>query len=156
MATQYVSKNTTPLYEKPTGKKVKLELLWGDRVEPIPSIDSSDRIEVRARARRGYVKKSDLGPDSLLEVYFIDVGQGDGVLIRTPGERHVLIDGGYKRSAQSTGKNAADFVDWKFAKDYGEAKITLDAMIASHCDADHYGGLWCVVPSRNACLMKDR
>jgi len=145
MATQYVSKNTTPLYIESTGKKVKLELLWGDRVEPIPGINCGERIEVKARTRTGYVKKSDLGPDSLLEVYFIDVGQGDGVLIRTPGDRHVLIDGGYKRSAQPTGKNTADFVDWKFAKDYGEIKIKVDAMIASHCDADHYGGLWDLV-----------
>jgi hypothetical protein len=53
-----------------------------------------------------------------------------------------MIDGGYKRAAQPTGKNAADFVDWKFAKDYGLGRIQLDAMLASHNDADHYGGLW--------------
>jgi beta-lactamase superfamily II metal-dependent hydrolase len=142
MTSYYVSKNTTPLYAESTGKKFKIELLWGDSVELIHGINSDERVKVRARARTGYVKKSDIGPDSLLEVYFIDVGQGDGILIRTPGNRHVLIDGGYKRSAQPTGKNAADFVDWKFAKDYGASKIELDVMIASHCDADHYGGLW--------------
>ncbi|MCA9728660.1 MAG: hypothetical protein KC729_13305, partial [Candidatus Eisenbacteria bacterium] len=70
------------------------------------------------------------------------VGQGDGILIRTPNHRHIMIDGGYQRSKQPTGKNAADFVDWKFAKDYGTTTIDLDVMIASHCDADHYGGLW--------------
>jgi hypothetical protein len=52
-----------------------------------------------------------------------------------------MIDGGYHRSLQDTEKNAADFVDWKFVKDYGKTTIELDAMIASHCDADHYGGL---------------
>jgi hypothetical protein len=75
-------------------------------------------------------------------VYFIDVGQGDGVLVRTPGGRHLMVDGGYKRASQPTGKNAADFVDWKFAVDYGRPQIHLDAMLASHNDADHYGGLW--------------
>jgi beta-lactamase superfamily II metal-dependent hydrolase len=97
---------------------------------------------VRARGgRQGFVTKSKLGGKSLLEFYFIDVGQGDGILIKTPAFRHVMMDGGFPRSFQDTGKNAADFVDWKFAKDYGKTTIELDAMLASHCDADHYGGL---------------
>lgn len=75
-------------------------------------------------------------------LYFIDVGQGDGILIRTPDNRHILIDAGFNRSFQPTGKNAADFVDWKFFKDYEMQNIELDAMIVSHNDADHYGGLW--------------
>ena len=95
-----------------------------------------------ARGRIGWVKNSVLDGSSLLEAYFIDVGQGDGVLVRSPDGRHLLIDGGYPRSRQPTGKNAADFVDWKFFKDYGALDIDLDMMIASHCDLDHYGGLW--------------
>jgi hypothetical protein len=63
-------------------------------------------------------------------------------LIRFPDDRHVMIDGGYGRNKQQTGKSAADFVDWKFAKDYETNRVVLDAMISSHCDADHYGGLW--------------
>jgi hypothetical protein len=61
-----------------------------------------------------------------------------------------MIDGGLQRSRQQTGKNAADFVDWKFYKDYLNSDerqdptkkiIRLDAVIASHADSDHYGGL---------------
>ena len=77
----------------------------------------------------------------MLEVYFIDVGQGDGVLIVTPDRRHIMIDGGYPRDKQNTGKSAADFVDWKFFEDYGQDAIDLDVMICSHNDQDHYGGL---------------
>jgi hypothetical protein len=33
-------------------------------------------------------------------------------------------------------------VDWKFFKDYEKDTILLDAMICSHNDQDHYGGLW--------------
>jgi hypothetical protein len=77
-----------------------------------------------------------------LELYFIDVGQGDSVLIITPDRRHVLLDGGFNRKKQPHGKSGADFLDWKFFKDYGENEIVLDAMISSHNDADHYGGLW--------------
>lgn len=62
----------------------------------------------------------------------------------------MLIDGGLERSRQQTGKSGADFVDWKFSTDYllwGEQSdatknaVRLDAMIASHADWDHYGGL---------------
>jgi len=140
MATDYISSDTAKLHVGATGTRKIKDLLWGDSVRLLTT--SGERRKVKARGATGYVKASDLGGEPLLEVYFIDVGQGDGVLIRTPGGKHILIDGGYNRAKQPTGKNAADFVDWKFAKDYGKTKIKLEAMIASHCDADHYGGLW--------------
>ena len=140
MEIDYIKSDTAPLYESLTGSKKRMELLWGDSVRVLSN--SGARRKVKARGIEGYVKPDDLGGESLLEVYFIDVGQGDGVLIRTPDNRHIMIDGGYNRAKQPTGKNAADFVDWKFYRDYGKRKIKLDAMVASHCDADHYGGLW--------------
>ena len=139
MAIKYVSSDTAPMYDAAAGGTVLLELLWGDQVTVLEP--ATPRSKVRARGKTGFVGTSALGDQSLLEVYFIDVGQGDGVLIRTPGGRHLMIDGGYKRASQPTGKNAADFVDWKFAKDYGRSQIHLDVMMASHNDADHYGGL---------------
>lgn len=134
-------KFTTTMRANPASDEGALELLWGDGFTPTGAV-SGAWVEGRARGMTGWVRAADLGAKSLLEVYFIDVGQGDGVLIRTPTGRHVLIDGGYTRTRQPLGKNAADFVDWKFFKDYGSDTIHLDAMIASHCDADHYGGLW--------------
>lgn len=136
---KYISEETAPMYEAATGKKKLLDLLWGDQVKVLEV--GSPRSKVRARGKKGYVDASALSDESLLEVYFIDVGQGDSVLIRTPDGRHIMIDGGFKRASQPTGKNAADFVDWKFAKDYGLDQIHLNVMMASHCDADHYGGL---------------
>ncbi len=138
--TRYVAQTTTPLYTQATGSKRRCELLWGDRVTILES--GATRCRARARGAVGFVETAALGDTSLLELYFIDVGQGDGALIRTPDHRHLLIDGGYTRRKQQTGKSAADFVDWKFAKDYGMDRVVLDAMISSHCDADHYGGLW--------------
>jgi beta-lactamase superfamily II metal-dependent hydrolase len=116
------------------------ELLWGDLCRDV--VINGDEAQIRARGKKGTIPASALGGKSLLEFYFIDVGQGDGVLVKTPDHRHILIDAGYNRAKQPTGKNAADFVDWKFFEDYGKQFIELDAMIASHCDADHYGGLW--------------
>ena len=121
----------------------KRDLLWGDYVNVIAR--GSGECKVRARGSMGTLATSRLMSEPLLEVYFIDVGQGDGVLVRTPDGCHILIDGGLPRSNQLTGKNAADFVDWKFFFDYGDYKIDMDAMIASHSDYDHYGGLWDLV-----------
>lgn len=130
----------TPLYENESGSKRVFDLLWGDRLQVMEQ--GASRTKVAARGRIGWVKNQVVDGASLLEVYFIDVGQGDGVLIRTPDHRHLLLDGGYPRVRQPTGKNAADFVDWKFFKDYAGLDIVLDALMASHCDLDHYGGLW--------------
>lgn len=151
MAFDYVSVDETELMSSAGSGSTGVTLLWGDRVKELGT--SGSYVKVRARAREGYVRKSHLGGKSLLEFYFIDVGQGDGVLIRTPDHRHVLIDGGFARKMQQTGKNAADFVDWKFVRDYGLKTIALDAVIASHNDADHFGGLWDLLsedPAANA------
>lgn len=137
----YVSVDKAPLYNAATGSKSRMHLLWGDRVEVVEKSGSRVKVRARGRSNYGWVAKEALGGQPLLELYFIDVGQGDGVLIRTPNGRHLIIDGGYRRASQDTRKSAADFVDWKFFHDYGEKRIVLDAMIASHCDADHYGGL---------------
>ena len=141
MAKDYVKSETAKfVYADSSGAQRTMQLLWGDEVDVQGTIDG--KATVKARGRLGVVDAAHLGGSPLLEVYFIDVGQGDGVLICTPERKHVLIDGGWIRSRQPTGKNAADFVDWKFHEDYGLERIHLDAMIASHCDADHYGGLW--------------
>ncbi|WP_191833354.1 ComEC/Rec2 family competence protein [Pseudomonas fluorescens] len=129
------------LYTESEGGKAFSWLLWGDGVKFLPSAPMHGRRKVMARGKTGWVDEVVLGGESLLEFYFIDVGQGDGILIKTPDFRHILIDGGFPRAKQPTGKSAADFVDWKFVKDYGLDMVALDALIASHNDQDHYGGL---------------
>lgn len=119
------------------------DLLWGDYLNVVERGPNTCR--VRARGSMGTLASDRLMSEALLEVYFIDVGQGDGVLVRTPDGRHMLVDGGLPRSNQMTGKNAADFVDWKFFFDYGDYRIDIDAVVASHSDYDHYGGLWDLV-----------
>lgn len=123
--------------------------IWGDRVRVLQT-DGGAR-KVSGRGGTNWVNARHLGAEPLLEVYVIDVGQGDGLLVVTPEGHHVMVDGGNIRKFQQGGKNAADFVDWKFARDYvnfedrddGEkTKIRLDAMVASHNDLDHFGGLW--------------
>ena len=132
-------KYSLPLYRRETGNAKVCDLLWGDLVQVM--IIKPGRCRVRSRGLYGWVSSSALDGESLLECYFVDVGQGDGVLLKTPAGRHMLIDGGYPRNRQPSNKNAADFVDWKFFEDYGDYRIRLDELVASHCDLDHYGGL---------------
>jgi len=123
--------------------------IWGDRVRVRESKPGVKRVS--GRGVEYWVNERHLGGQPLLEVYVIDVGQGDGLLIVTPEGHNIMVDGGNIRAFQNSGKNAADFVDWKFYKDYlswgdrddpDKTRIQLDAMIASHNDIDHFGGLW--------------
>jgi len=65
-----------------------------------------------------------------MEVHFIDVGQGDSILIQTPLNRNILIDGG----PPEAGKKVVSYL-----KQQGIKKI--DLLVATHPDIDHIGGL---------------
>lgn len=115
-------------------------LLWGDPLHEIAR--DGERVQVRARRRTGWLPASAVGDIGLLEIYVIDVGQGDGVLLRTPHDDawHV-IDAGIRATQQMTRKGAANFIRWKFIDDLQRERIRLANMIYTHPDADHYGGL---------------
>ncbi len=118
----------------------KIELLWGDPCHVEKT--SAGIATVRARGRTGTVDAARLVPDpKLLEIYVIDVGQGDGVLMKTPDGKWHLIDGGPAADDQMTLKSAASFVRWKFFEDLRRKKVSLESVILSHPDADHFGGL---------------
>ncbi|MBY5992851.1 ComEC/Rec2 family competence protein [Ferrimonas balearica] len=134
--------------DKSPSKGRKGSFLWGDRVRVVDTQSGVKRVS--GRGVEFWVNARHLGGEPLLELYVIDVGQGDGLLVVTPEGHHLMVDGGNIRSNQNGGKNAADFVDWKFFKDYlsfpdrddpAQASIQLDAMIATHNDIDHFGGL---------------
>ena len=63
-------------------------------------------------------------------MHFIDVGQGDSILIQTPNNETMLIDGGPK----SAGDKVIAFLKSQNVKD-------LDYVVATQPDADHIGGL---------------
>ena len=69
-----------------------------------------------------------------LTVCMFDVGQGDGIYIRTPGGRHILMDGG------SSSKNKVGNHILKNGIMYYGAK-ELDYVFISHSDSDHYSGI---------------
>ncbi|MFA6307123.1 MAG: ComEC/Rec2 family competence protein [Patescibacteria group bacterium] len=65
-----------------------------------------------------------------LEVDFLDVGQGDAILIKTPGGQNVLIDGGPDKAViKRLGENLA----WWDKQ--------IDLMVLTHAHDDHVTGL---------------
>jgi competence protein ComEC len=74
-----------------------------------------------------------------LRVTFIDVGQGDSILLRCPGGESWLIDGGSKNDRFDAGRQVVAPFLWN-------QQIThLDGVIGSHFHPDHIGGLPSVV-----------
>lgn len=74
---------------------------------------------------------STTSPSNNLEVHFIDVGQGDSILIDL-GDTEILIDGGGRTPGVVTYLN--DIVDGN-----------LEVIVATHPHADHIGGLIAVL-----------
>ena len=77
-----------------------------------------------------------------LQLYFVDVGQGDCTVIKTPSNKNIIVDGGGNSNSESNydiGENIVlpYLLNRKIWK--------LDYMIISHFDSDHYQGLEYVI-----------
>ena len=71
------------------------------------------------------------GPDGNLHVHFLDIGQGDSILVVTPSGRQVLIDGGPD----------GDIVSQAVADTLPRGDRSLDLVVMTHLDSDHSNGL---------------
>ena len=69
------------------------------------------------------------GPEEL-KVSFLDVGQGDAILIEGPTGIELLVDGGRDRSVLR-----------ELPRVMGPLDRSIDMVLATHPDADHIGGL---------------
>ncbi len=70
-----------------------------------------------------------------LTVYFLNVGQGDAALLRSPAGRWVLIDGGPRGPQGDAGRR----VVVPFLRNQGATQLA--AIVATHGHLDHFGGL---------------
>lgn len=70
-------------------------------------------------------------PDDNLHISFLNVGQGDAILIQTPGHQDILVDGGPSPQAINLGlSQKMPFWD-----------RTIDLVVLTHPQADHITGL---------------
>lgn len=133
MTIKYISVKTSRLYESATSNSVNTVLIYGEEVDTLGS-PQNGRIQVRFRGVTGWIDVDHLTADPSLEIYFIDVGQGDSTFIVTPERKKILVDGGV-----STG--AFRFLAWKYRLYESFSPVTIDLLVMTHADEDHIGGL---------------
>ena len=92
-------------------------------------------------------------PDGNLHVDFLDVGQGDSVLVTLPDGATLLVDGGGRPGPfrQDAGSYSEDEKFERDTRSIGEAVVSeflwqrgldkVDYILATHADADHIDGL---------------
>jgi beta-lactamase superfamily II metal-dependent hydrolase len=128
----------------PKTKKKKFgilkQILFGDFIKPYIKNGKYEThktqtgyIRVRARGADGYIKPDQIQPNRVLEVNFIDVGQGDGCHIVTPDDKHYIIDAG-------PADNMYRFLKWRFNLNKASIPPPPFTIIISHSDSDHYKG----------------
>ena len=113
----------------PNGNQIQ-HLLWGDWIKVLGPAQNG-KVPVHVRGTDGTMSESDLQAESLLELVFVDVGQGDGCLIVTPDDRRLIVDAG-------EGDNMYRYLKWRFNFLGGPRRF--DAAIITHPDSDHYNG----------------
>lgn len=119
----------------PDGPTKPIILYWGDpliigrkqgRFTEVELLDGSKWLA------KGTVKIRD---ERLLELAFIDVGQGDACLITTPDGELILVDGGETQQA-------ARYLARKYSHQTERGStVDLDAIVITHGDADHFAGI---------------
>ncbi|MBS1548355.1 MAG: MBL fold metallo-hydrolase [Bacteroidetes bacterium] len=140
----YASKNEAIIYEKVIDDKGKTpinKILMGTYVQIIENI--GDWYKVNTAGPNGWMHKNDLTEKMGLKVFFLDVGQGDGVLIEI-GKLKILVDAGPNNSMYGY------LTKWQYSYyiKKGE-KIHIDYLIISHFDTDHYKGFIPILKDEN-------
>jgi len=75
-----------------------------------------------------------IGEQSNLDIYFLDVGQGDSQLIVLPDNIKILIDGGPSKE-----------VLFELAEVLPKTDRYIDLVVMTHPQLDHFGGLYDVI-----------
>jgi beta-lactamase superfamily II metal-dependent hydrolase len=139
------------------GKTLRTMLAWGDPVSVLDEDEKRVKVEVvdyETQADGSIVPKPGVGfvkrrlgsgakaeevtlpadEVKVLKVDFVDVQQGDGALIETPGGKTITLDGGDNQLF-------ARYLAARYRGTSAEARKVIDAMVATHGDADHFAGL---------------
>ena len=129
--------------------KLLTTLAWGDEIELLGESEKFFEIKTeyyidqpdgsfKKVLGRGLIKRTTKLRDpelcDILKVSFIDVQQGDGMVLQTPKNQLVMIDGG---------DNAlfARYMAQRFVGSSKENPLEIEAIIVTHGDADHFAGL---------------
>lgn len=137
MTIKFLDKKTHRFYfTNSDGERKSYVLIYGDEIKSLngnaPSGDDFRLVEYRGR--HGEWKEPPLSLVRSLELYFLDVGQGDAAFIVTPNDTKILVDGGLR-------SRALGFLIWKYRLDLDGNSVVIDHLFLSHADKDHVEGL---------------
>ncbi|MBR9922416.1 MAG: MBL fold metallo-hydrolase [Bacteroidetes bacterium] len=154
----FISTSDAILFTVPndeSSKNYANHLILGDYAKCTGNKDG-DWLEVWCRNDKGWLLEKQLTNDRMLEINFVDIGQGDGCHIVTPDDEVILIDAGEGIGFDSTGAdNMARFINWRYNLRYrkvvgvdgvtantpkAKQPFDIDYAIISHPDLDHYYG----------------
>ncbi|HEX9827457.1 MAG TPA: hypothetical protein VGA80_12740 [Flavobacteriaceae bacterium] len=122
------------IYKESTGNGWGNHLLFGDYIKITDTNIVNGRVKAKSRNTNGWVKIDEIRQDRILEVNFVDIGQGDGCHIVTPDDKHILIDSGKTN-------NMARYLAWRFNLYKRTTPLPFSfTTVISHSDLDHYGG----------------
>jgi beta-lactamase superfamily II metal-dependent hydrolase len=147
MASVILDEDVVPI-RNPDGTRAPLAtLFWGDELEVLGEQGDNRVVALPRRkwdAQAGHYvdtivqgwlpKRVKLRTSRLLKIRFLDVGQGDATMLETPSGKFVLIDGGEEDDLRH-------YVNVAFAHLMKTAPLSIDAIVITHGDADHFAGL---------------
>ncbi|MCH7563187.1 MAG: DNA internalization-related competence protein ComEC/Rec2 [Gemmatimonadetes bacterium] len=84
-----------------------------------------------------------------VELFFLDVGQGDAIAIRSPKGRWMLVDAGPRSPSFDAGRR----IVVPFLRRHGARR--LEALILTHPDLDHIGGAAAVLQNLDVGVVLD-
>lgn len=130
----YADQPETAVYRAEIGSSTVNKILLGTWVGVVED-NGGERVRVVTAGPDGWVERDELRDDCGLKIFFVDVGQGDGVLVEAPGRR-LLIDGGPNTNLRRYLRG----YQYRHLLDAG-ASVHIDTVFVSHFDADHFKGL---------------
>ncbi len=129
-----VSSNQTAAADQP-GEKTQPTATNGDENNKGQEGDKKEAPDAKTEQPQENTRDA-AKPSGSLEVHFIDVGQADSILVRTPDKKTMLID---------AGNNADGNTVVSYIKKLGIDKV--DILVGTHPHEDHIGGMDSVINS---------
>jgi beta-lactamase superfamily II metal-dependent hydrolase len=115
----------------------KKHLFWGDTIE-ILGEEKNGFLKVYSRDETGWIKKTDTQENPILDLIFLDVGQGDSCIIVTPEDEKIIVDAGI-------GNHLLRYLRWRYRSfstpEMKQMAGNIKSIIITHPDEDHYEGL---------------
>ncbi len=130
----YAEYPSIKIYKSSEGRSWGNHLLFGDYIKILDTTIVNDRVYARSRNTNGWVKVNQIRKNRILEVNFVDIGQGDGCHVVTPDDKHIIIDAGKT-------DNMNRYLSWRFNLYDRKKPLSFPlTLVISHSDLDHYQG----------------